>query len=96
MENSPFNPQTPSLELAVIDCFNLVLIAVCYFKVPLIGWRIGDELAYLAEGASHDTSSIIIWAQNMGMYLNETNFSLIILFITCLQPILDSESANFL
>jgi len=38
--------------------------------VPLIGWRIGDELVYLAEGASHDTSSIIIWAQNMGMTSN--------------------------
>lgn len=36
--------------------------------VPLIGWRIGDELVYLAEGASHDTSSIIIWAQNMGFF----------------------------
>ena len=46
--------------------FKFVLIAVYYFKVPLIGWRIGDELVYLAEGASHDTSSIILWAQNMG------------------------------
>jgi len=36
--------------------------------VPLIGWRIGDELVHLAEGASHDTSSIILWAQNMGLF----------------------------
>ena len=34
--------------------------------VPLVGWRIGPDLVYLAEGAYHDTSSVILWAQNMG------------------------------
>jgi hypothetical protein len=34
-------------------------------QVPLVGWRLGDELVYLAEGADHDTSSLIQWAQQM-------------------------------
>ena len=36
--------------------------------VPLVGWRIGPDLVYLAEGAYHDTSSVILWAQNMGLF----------------------------
>ena len=78
LENTPFNPEFSSMELAVIDFFNPVLNLVYYFQVPLIGWRIRDELVYLAEGASHDTSSIIIWAQNMG---KKTNFQTFNLFI---------------
>jgi hypothetical protein len=35
-------------------------------KVPLVGWRMGEDLVYMAEGALHDTSSLIIWSQNMG------------------------------
>ena len=45
--------------------------------VPLVGWRIGDDLVYLAEGAYHDTSSVIIWAQNMGMFENPSDSSAI-------------------
>ena len=41
--------------------------------VPLVGWKIGDDLVYLAEGAYHDTSSVIIWAQNMGMFENPSD-----------------------
>ncbi|XP_059475568.1 putative glycerol kinase 5 [Neocloeon triangulifer] len=29
---------------------------------PLVGWKVGDDLAYLAEGASNDTGTIINWA----------------------------------
>ena len=45
--------------------------------VPLVGWRIGDDLVYLAEGAYHDTSSVIIWAQNMGLFENPSDSSTI-------------------
>ena len=45
--------------------------------VPLVGWRIGDDLVYLAEGAYHDTSSVIIWAQNMGLFENPSDSSAI-------------------
>ena len=38
--------------------------------VPLVGWKIGPDLVYLAEGAYHDTSSVILWAQNMGLFKN--------------------------
>ena len=43
----------------------MYLLDMVHFQVPLVGWRIGDELVYLAEGADHDTSSLIQWAQQM-------------------------------
>ena len=36
--------------------------------VPLVGWRMGSDLVYLAEGAYHDTSSVILWAQSLGLF----------------------------
>lgn len=33
---------------------------------PLIGWRLGDEVQYVAEGAINDTATVIKWAQNLG------------------------------
>lgn len=37
---------------------------------PVVGWRMGGELVYAAEGANNDTASIIKWAQNLGLYDN--------------------------
>lgn len=33
---------------------------------PVVGWRLGEELVYSAEGANNDTASIITWAQSLG------------------------------
>ncbi|XP_049876871.1 putative glycerol kinase 5 [Pectinophora gossypiella] len=37
---------------------------------PVVGWRLGKELIYSAEGANNDTASIIKWAQNLGLFEN--------------------------
>ncbi len=34
--------------------------------VPVVGWRYGDALCFLAEGSNHDTSSLIEWARQLG------------------------------
>ena len=33
---------------------------------PLIGWKIGDETTFIAEGMSADTGVCIEWAKQMG------------------------------
>lgn len=33
---------------------------------PLVGWKIGSEVVYLAEGNAADTGTAIKWAQNLG------------------------------
>uniref|UniRef100_A0ABM5G393 Glycerol kinase 5 isoform X2 n=1 Tax=Pogona vitticeps TaxID=103695 RepID=A0ABM5G393_9SAUR len=35
---------------------------------PLIGWKIGKELTYLAEGNASDTGNAIKWAQSLGLF----------------------------
>ncbi|XP_041984824.1 putative glycerol kinase 5 [Aricia agestis] len=35
---------------------------------PIVGWRIGEEVVYSAEGANNDTASIIKWAQSLGLF----------------------------
>lgn len=37
---------------------------------PVVGWKLGDELIFSAEGANNDTASIIKWAQNLGLFKN--------------------------
>ncbi|XP_026494171.2 putative glycerol kinase 5 [Vanessa tameamea] len=37
---------------------------------PVVGWRLGNELVFSAEGANNDTASIIKWAQNLGLFDN--------------------------
>ncbi|KAJ8717914.1 hypothetical protein PYW07_005844 [Mythimna separata] len=37
---------------------------------PIVGWRLGEELVFSAEGANNDTASIIKWAQNLGLFDN--------------------------
>ncbi|KOX80352.1 Putative glycerol kinase 5 [Melipona quadrifasciata] len=34
---------------------------------PAIGWRIGEELVYMIEGAWNDTGSIVEWAKQIGL-----------------------------
>ncbi|KAK7861772.1 hypothetical protein R5R35_010789 [Gryllus longicercus] len=34
---------------------------------PLVGWRVGGEVTYLVEGASHDTGTVVAWAQDVGL-----------------------------
>lgn len=33
---------------------------------PLVGWKIGSEVVYLAEGNAADTGTAIRWAQQLG------------------------------
>ena len=33
---------------------------------PVVGWKIGSEVVYLAEGNSADTGTAIKWAQELG------------------------------
>ncbi|XP_060600237.1 putative glycerol kinase 5 isoform X2 [Ruditapes philippinarum] len=35
---------------------------------PLIGWKIGDRLTYIAEGIAADTGSTIQWAEQIGLF----------------------------
>lgn len=42
---------------------------------PLVGWRIGDELVYIVEGASNDTGVLIEWAKKIGIINNATETS---------------------
>lgn len=41
---------------------------------PLIGWKIGSEVTYVAEGNAADTGKVIQWAQRIGLFtdVNET------------------------
>lgn len=34
---------------------------------PLIGWKYGSTIVYLAEGSSNDTGTAILWAQSIGI-----------------------------
>ncbi|XP_068136565.1 putative glycerol kinase 5 [Hyperolius riggenbachi] len=35
---------------------------------PLVGWKIGNEVAYVAEGNASDTGTAIKWAQELNLY----------------------------
>lgn len=35
---------------------------------PVIGWKIGSELVYIAEGHSSDTATVIEWCQSIGLF----------------------------
>ncbi|XP_077204890.1 glycerol kinase 5 [Paroedura picta] len=37
---------------------------------PLVGWKIGKELTYLAEGNASDTGNTIKWAQDLDLFTN--------------------------
>lgn len=35
---------------------------------PLVGWKIGSELVYIAEGVAADTGRVLEWAQNLNIF----------------------------
>ncbi|XP_005106262.1 putative glycerol kinase 5 [Aplysia californica] len=35
---------------------------------PIVGWKIGKEVVYLAEGVSADTGNVMTWAESMGLF----------------------------
>ncbi|KAL1420611.1 hypothetical protein MTO96_004492 [Rhipicephalus appendiculatus] len=37
---------------------------------PVVGWKIRDQVTYLAEGSSFDTGTVVDWAQEMGLINN--------------------------
>ncbi|XP_067898677.1 putative glycerol kinase 5 isoform X2 [Heterodontus francisci] len=37
---------------------------------PLVGWKIGSEIVYIAEGNAADTGKVIQWAQQLGLFSN--------------------------
>ena len=39
-----------------------------YGIYPLVGWKIGSEICYLAEGSSPSTGSVIEWAKNFALF----------------------------
>ncbi|XP_011502590.1 PREDICTED: putative glycerol kinase 5 [Ceratosolen solmsi marchali] len=43
------------------------MITVLY---PLIGWRYGNELAYVVEGSSNDTGTVIEWTKSLELIEN--------------------------
>lgn len=42
---------------------------------PLVGWKIGSEVVYLAEGNAADTGTAIKWAQNLELFDDVTETS---------------------
>jgi len=36
--------------------------------IPLVGWKIGDDVKYLAEGSVHDTGGMVTWGKRIGMF----------------------------
>jgi len=42
---------------------------------PLIGWKYGKNIVYLAEGSSNDTGTAISWAQSIGVLENPADSS---------------------
>lgn len=55
----------------------------------MVGWKIGEELVYLAEGNAADTGTAIRWAQELGesFCCFFCFFFIKLLFSTCLQGI---------
>jgi putative glycerol kinase 5 len=37
---------------------------------PQIAWRLGDEVVFVMEGTSHDTGSLIKWAEQIGIIIH--------------------------
>merc|ERR1719158_1324791 len=38
--------------------------------IPLVAWKIGDQVAFLAEGSVHDTGVMMSWAHSTGLFEN--------------------------
>lgn len=45
------------------------MTSLCSFSAglyPVVGWKIGPEVVFLAEGNAADTGTAIKWAQELG------------------------------
>ena len=51
--------------------------------IPLIGWRIGTETTFLAEGSINDTGVMVSWAKAVGLYNNIEDISEIVSALPC-------------
>ncbi|XP_045537418.1 putative glycerol kinase 5 [Papilio machaon] len=40
---------------------------------PVVGWRLGNELVFSAEGANNDTATVIKWAQSINLFENPSD-----------------------
>merc|ERR1719154_356752 len=43
--------------------------------VPLVGWKVGDDITFLAEGSVHETGVMVNWAQTVGLFENIDDIS---------------------
>ena len=57
---------------------------------PLIGWKIGDDLTYLAEANFPSSGSVIEWGKNFGLYSNPSETE------TIAESVEDSEGLTFI
>lgn len=71
-----FRPGDLKLTMGTGTFFNINTGPAAHASVsglyPVVGWQVGKELVYVAEGANNDTGSIIKWAQNIGKLYNNT------------------------
>ena len=55
-----------------ISVFLLWMLALKYWILlisglyPQVGWKIGDEVVYVMEGAANDTGTVLKWAEKIG------------------------------
>ncbi|XP_078613134.1 glycerol kinase 5-like isoform X2 [Branchiostoma floridae x Branchiostoma japonicum] len=56
---------------------------------PLIGWKIGDEIVYLAEGNASDTGNAIDWARSIGLFDDYTET------VEIVESVEDSNGVHF-
>ncbi|KAJ3595149.1 hypothetical protein NHX12_004453 [Muraenolepis orangiensis] len=69
---------------------------------PLVGWVIGDEVVFLAEGNAADTGTAIKWAQGLGLFSDVQETSAIAYSVAnsdgvCFAPLNDPKAcASFM
>ncbi|KAK3584659.1 hypothetical protein CHS0354_001238 [Potamilus streckersoni] len=57
---------------------------------PLIGWKIGDEITYVAEGRSNDTGITIEWGKSLGLFEDVNDIDQLV------QSVPDSDGVYFI
>ena len=57
---------------------------------PIVGWKIGDDLTYLAEANFPSSGSVIEWGKNFGLYSNPAETESIA------ESVRDSEGLSFI
>ncbi|XP_022257261.1 putative glycerol kinase 5, partial [Limulus polyphemus] len=56
---------------------------------PVVGWKIGDEVTYLAEGSAYDAGTVVFWGQKIGLYDDVSQTS------DLAKSVLDSDGVYF-